>query len=76
MAIQGGATDGVIGLLQGYRTLSAVNGVIRGNRNSKVYHLPEGCPSYDRISERNIVEFQSEAEARVRPSARTSLRHL
>jgi deoxyribonuclease-1 len=45
------------------RTLSAVNGVIRGNRNSKVYHLPEGCPSYDRVSERNIVEFQSEAEA-------------
>lgn len=44
-------------------TLSAVNGVIRGNRNSKVYHLPEGCPSYDRVSERNIVEFQSESEA-------------
>ncbi len=36
---------------------------IRGNRNSKVYHLPVGCPSYGQISERNIVEFATEAEA-------------
>ncbi|MDX1490807.1 MAG: endonuclease [Pseudohongiellaceae bacterium] len=37
--------------------------VIRGNRNSKIYHLPQGCPSYDQISPRNIVEFRSETEA-------------
>lgn len=37
--------------------------IIRGNRNSKVYHLPAGCPSYNRISPRNIVKFISEVEA-------------
>lgn len=39
--------------------------VIRGNRNSKIYHLPKGCPSYSQVSARNIVEFQSESEAGV-----------
>jgi deoxyribonuclease-1 len=29
---------------------------IRGNRNSKIYHLPVGCPSYDRVSRRGIVD--------------------
>lgn len=38
-------------------------GGIRGNRNSKVYHLPTGCPSYDAMSQRNIVAFGSEEEA-------------
>ncbi|MFH7326652.1 endonuclease I family protein, partial [Desulfurivibrio sp. C05AmB] len=37
--------------------------VIRGNRNSKIYHLPVGCPSYDKISPGNIVEFATEQEA-------------
>ena len=41
----------------------AQGGMIRGNRNSRVYHLPVGCPSYDAISPRNIVEFESEEEA-------------
>lgn len=36
---------------------------IRGNRNSRVYHLPAGCPSYDAMKPKNIVEFSSEAEA-------------
>lgn len=36
---------------------------IRGNRNSRVFHLPQGCPSYDAMSPRNIVNFSSEAEA-------------
>lgn len=36
--------------------------VIRGNRNSQVYHLPH-CGSYNSISERNVVEFKSESEA-------------
>lgn len=39
-------------------------GGIRGNRNSKVYHLPQGCPSYSRVSPKNVVTFNSEAEAR------------
>jgi len=37
--------------------------VIRGNKNSKIYHLPSGCPSYDRISPRNIKTFVTEAQA-------------
>lgn len=45
-------------------TPSALNtGVIRGNRNSKIYHLPRGCPSYNAMAERNIVEFRTEQEA-------------
>ncbi|WP_446510150.1 sunset domain-containing protein [Photobacterium sp. DNB22_13_2] len=37
--------------------------LIRGNKNSKVYHLPEGCPSYNRVSPKNVVNFHSEQEA-------------
>lgn len=40
-----------------------ISGAIVGNRNSKVYHLPKGCPSYNQVSERNRVLFASEAEA-------------
>jgi deoxyribonuclease-1 len=36
---------------------------IRGNKNSKVYHLPQGCPGYQQMNEKNIIEFNSEAEA-------------
>lgn len=36
---------------------------IRGNRRSNVYHLPQGCPSYNQMSERNIVSFTSEEDA-------------
>ena len=39
------------------------SGVIIGNRNSRVYHLPDGCPSYDRVAERNQVHFESEEQA-------------
>ena len=35
---------------------------IRGNRNSKIYHLP-GCPGYKTLSSANIVPFASEDEA-------------
>jgi endonuclease/exonuclease/phosphatase family metal-dependent hydrolase len=35
---------------------------IIGNANSKIYHLP-GCPSYDRVGERNRIPFVTEAEA-------------
>jgi deoxyribonuclease-1 len=38
--------------------------VVRGNKNSNVYHLPEGCPSYNRVSPKNIVPFSSETEAK------------
>lgn len=39
------------------------SGAIIGNRNSRVYHLPNGCPSYGSVAPRNQVEFKSEAEA-------------
>lgn len=39
------------------------SGSIVGNRNSKVYHLPQGCPSYSQVSERHRVLFRSAAEA-------------
>lgn len=38
-------------------------GNIIGNRNSRVYHLPEGCPSYSSVAQRNQVQFQTEVEA-------------
>jgi len=38
--------------------------VIRGNRNSKIYHLSRGCPSYHKIAPRNIVVFNTEDQAR------------
>lgn len=41
----------------------AVSGTIIGNRNSKVFHLPQGCPSYNQVSEQNRVPFESEMEA-------------
>lgn len=39
------------------------SGVIRGNRNSRIYHLPQRCPGYNAMAERNIVEFRTEQEA-------------
>lgn len=38
-------------------------GAIVGNRNSHLYHLPAGCPSYDKVSEKNRVAFTSQSEA-------------
>jgi len=39
-----------------------VIGPIIGNRNSKIYHLPN-CPDFNKVSERNRVPFKTEAEA-------------
>lgn len=38
------------------------NPAVRGNRNSRIYHLPH-CPSYAAVSQRNAVPFRSEREA-------------
>jgi endonuclease YncB( thermonuclease family) len=43
-------------------TAAAAAGSIIGNRNSKIYHLPN-CPDYNKVSERNRVPFASEAAA-------------
>ena len=37
-------------------------GVIIGNRWSKVYHWPD-CPGYDQVAPQNRVPFSSGAEA-------------
>lgn len=42
----------------------AVSGIIVGNRNSRVYHLPQGCPGYNQVAAKNSVPFSSEGEAR------------
>lgn len=36
---------------------------IIGNKKSNIYHLPEGCPSYSKVSHKNQVHFRSEHEA-------------
>jgi hypothetical protein len=38
-------------------------GSVHGNKNSHIYHLSSGCPSYDKISPKNLVIFSSEADA-------------
>ena len=40
-----------------------VRQVVLGNTRSKIYHLPEGCPSYGKSSKRNTVEFINEQSA-------------
>jgi deoxyribonuclease-1 len=42
---------------------ASVDGPVRGNRRSRVYHLPTGCPSYNAVSPQNTVAFRTEAEA-------------
>jgi deoxyribonuclease-1 len=38
-------------------------GLIIGNRKSQVYHLSMGCPSYDQVSAKNQITFDSESAA-------------
>ena len=45
-------------------TSAAGNDVIIGNRNSHVYHLPQGCPSYNQVAAKNRVLFNSETDAK------------
>ena len=42
---------------------SNTHGVIVGNQNSRLYHLPIGCPSYNDVSPKNQVSFATESEA-------------
>lgn len=56
--------DGIVSWLpEPTSAAPAASGPVRGNRNSKVYHLPQGCPSYNQVSPQNVVEFASAAEA-------------
>lgn len=42
----------------------ARNKIIIGNKNSKTYHLPIGCPSYSSIKKSNQIYFVSEMDAK------------
>lgn len=44
-------------------TTATGTGKVIGNKNSKVYHLPQGCPSYHQVSSKNIRWFDSESDA-------------
>jgi deoxyribonuclease-1 len=44
------------------RPASTAEGVIKGNSKSMIYHLPT-CPSYDKVSAKNVVTFKTEVEA-------------
>lgn len=46
----------------GKGTPEAIEGLIIGNRRSRVYHAP-GCPSYNRVSPQNRVMFKTPADA-------------
>src|SRR5262245_40336805 len=46
----------------GYSPATPKTGLIIGNRNSKIYHLPN-CPDYQKVSEKNCAYFSSAAEA-------------
>lgn len=41
----------------------AVEAPIIGNRNSKIFHLPQGCPSYNQVAKHNQVLFLTMAQA-------------
>ena len=42
---------------------ASAGGAIIGNSSSHLYHLPEGCPSYGKVSVKNQVTFRSEPAA-------------
>jgi deoxyribonuclease-1 len=50
------------GRSQSTASLSNDKPYIRGNKNSKIYHLPH-CPNYKDISERNQILFNDESSA-------------
>lgn len=45
------------------RPPAAINAPVRGNRNSKIYHVQGRCPSYDDVSPKNQVAFATEQAA-------------
>ncbi len=46
------------------RAVVSHTGKIKGNRKSKIYHIDGSSASYNKIKEKNIVWFNSEAEAK------------
>ncbi len=44
-------------------TQSQTTKTIKGNKNSRIYHMP-GCPNYDDIKDKNVIWFATEDEAK------------
>jgi endonuclease YncB( thermonuclease family) len=53
---------GRIAKAPGAKPTPPATGPIIGNRNSKIYHLPN-CPDYSKVAERNRMPFKTEADA-------------
>lgn len=51
------------GLKGASRSVTHVDKQIMGNKKSNIYHLPHGCPSYDKVAQINQVLFASQQEA-------------
>lgn len=47
---------------QGLENVVDPEGLIKGNKNSKIYHMP-GSSHYDSVSDKNAVYFESEKDA-------------
>lgn len=57
------SAEGLRNLPSGTAATDIVNPVVKGNRNSKIYHLPH-CLNYFDVSPRNSVPFSNEQQAR------------
>lgn len=56
--------EGLVSDIPATHPSQQATGPVHGNRNSKIYHLPVGCPSYNAMSEKNKVLFSNEEKAR------------
>lgn len=45
------------------QTPALIDSPVHGNKNSKIYHLPTGCPSYNAMKTSNKIIFNNEQEA-------------
>lgn len=55
--------EGLVSAIPADHPSQRTSGPVHGNKNSKIYHLPVGCPSYMSMSKKNRVTFDSEEAA-------------
>ena len=51
-----------VSLVQTAQAEKPVDLKIKGNKNSKIFHL-KGCPNYNDIADRNVIWFKTSEEA-------------
>lgn len=56
------ARDKGLGIWSDYTNSNNIGLKIKGNKNSKIYHLPDG-ENYNEVSKKNAIYFDSEQEA-------------